>query len=129
MKNALLSVFLLIILLPVDAQVNKYASYPIYKGTHLGLTYSPVQSFFRIYAPTAEKAQLIFYQQGDGGSQVGLVNMNKDVQGTWIATSKGDLKGRFYVFKVMINGKWLTEVPDPYAKAVGINGKRAMVIE
>ena len=29
----------------------------------------------------------------------------------------------------MINGKWLNEVPDPYAKAVGVNGKRAMVVD
>ena len=38
-------------------------------------------------------------------------------------------KGKFYVFKVQINGKWLNEVPDPYAKAVGVNGKRAMVVD
>jgi pullulanase len=35
----------------------------------------------------------------------------------------------FYVFKVLIDGKWTNEIPDPYAKAVGINGKRAIVID
>jgi pullulanase len=43
--------------------------------------------------------------------------------------SRRRLKGKFYVFKVQINGKWLNEVPDPYAKAVGVNGKRAMVVD
>ena len=33
------------------------------------------------------------------------------------------------MFLKLINGKWLNEVPDPYAKAVGVNGKRAMVID
>ena len=34
-----------------------------------------------------------------------------------------------YTFRVKINNKWNNEIPDPYAKAVGINGKRAMVID
>jgi len=55
--------------------------------------------------------------------------MKKDLNGTWDVKVSGDIKGKFYVFKVLINGKWLNEVPDPYAKAVGVNGKRAMVID
>lgn len=55
--------------------------------------------------------------------------MNKDLNGTWSTKVAGDIKGKFYVFKVQINGKWLHEVPDPYAKTVGVNGKRAMVVD
>ena len=57
------------------------------------------------------------------------MDMKKDLNGTWSAKVPGDIKGKFYVFKVQINGKWLNEVPDPYAKAVGVNGKRAMVVD
>jgi pullulanase len=55
--------------------------------------------------------------------------MKKDLNGTWVAKVAGDIKGKFYVFKVQINGKWMNEVPDPYAKAIGVNGKRAMVVD
>ena len=106
-----------------------YDSYPVYKGNDLGLTYSSKSSLFRIWAPTAEKAQVIFYDAGDGGEATGSLDMNKDLSGTWNAKIAGDIKGKFYVFRVQIKGKWLNEVPDPYAKAVGVNGKRAMVVD
>src|SRR6187401_526831 len=106
-----------------------YDSYPVYKGSDQGLTYSSAFSLFRIWAPTAEKAQIIFYNAGDGGESTGFLNMIKDLNGTWTAKVAGDIKGQFYVFKVQINGKWLNEVPDPYAKAVGVNGRRAMVVD
>lgn len=111
------------------AQKTIYDAYPVYKGNDLGLTYSSGSSMFRIWAPTAEKAQIIFYKAGDGGETTGFLDMKKDPNGTWSAKVAGDLKGKFYVFKVQVNGKWLNEVPDPYAKAVGVNGKRAMVVD
>ena len=116
------------ILFSAKAQKSIYDSYPVYKGNDLGLTYSPKQSIFRIWSPTAEKAQIVFYKNGDGGEPTVLQEC-KDLNGTWIAKVPGDMKGKFYAFKVMINGKWLNEVPDPYAKAVGVNGKRAMVVD
>jgi len=106
-----------------------YDSYPVYKGNDLGLTYSLKSSLFRIWAPTAEKAQIIFYSAGDGGESTGFLDMSKDLNGTWSAKAIGDIKGKFYVSKVQINGRWLNEVPDPYAKAVGVNGKRAVVVD
>ena len=106
-----------------------YDSYPVYKGNDLGLTYTSKSSLFRIWAPTAEKAQIIFYNAGEGGESTGFLDMSKDLNGTWSTKVIGDIKGKFYVFRVQINGKWLNEVPDPYAKAVGVNGKRAMVVD
>ena len=106
-----------------------YDSYPVYKGNDLGLTYTSKSSLFRIWAPTAEKAQIIFYDAGEGGKPTGFLDMTKDLNGTWNAKVSGDIKGKFYVIKVQINGRWLNEVPDPYARAVGVNGKRAMVVD
>jgi pullulanase len=129
MKGTLMIISWLLYTLSVKAQKSIYDAYPVYKGTDLGLTYSPKESAFRIWAPSAEKAQLIFYKEGIDGIAVSTVDMNKAVDGIWFSKIPGDLKGKFYVFKVQINGKWLDEVPDPYAKAVGVNGKRAMVVD
>jgi pullulanase len=93
------------------------------------LNYTSKQSVFRIWSPKADKAQLIFYKDGVGGSPLEIFEMKKSEEGTWLVSLTGDHQGKFYVFRTEIGGKWLNEVPDPYAKAVGVNGKRAVVID
>ena len=112
----------------VNAQTNT-ASFPGYTGNDLGLTYSPKQSSFRIWAPTADKAELRLYEHAALGQPLRSVSMTKSAQGTWTALLKGDQIGKYYTFSVLYKGEWLDEVPDPYAKAVGINGVRAMVVD
>lgn len=104
-----------------------FSKYPVYNGKDLGLTYFPTKSVFRIWSPTAEKAEVLLYSDGEGDSPVSTFNMQKSSNGTWIITLPGDKKGLFYTFRVFINKQWQNEVPDPYAKAVGVNGKRALV--
>lgn len=125
MRKTIMIISWLLYTFSAKSQKTIYDSYPVYKGNDLGLTYTKKQSTFRIWAPTAEKAQLIFYAD----TRIGEFDLNKNADGTWTRTFAGDHKGKFYVFRVMINGKWLNEVPDPYAKAVGVNGKRAVVVD
>lgn len=115
--------------LSLRAQIPDFSRYPVYKGDDLGLRYSKSGSSFKIWSPVAEKAELIFYKNGAGGNAVQTINMTKSEAGTWIAEVKGDQQGRFYVFRVSVNGKWSQEVPDPYAKLVGVNGRRAVVAD
>lgn len=112
----------------LSQQLN-FSKYPAYTGKDLGLVYSSERSAFRIWSPVASEAELLFYKEGIGGEPVSRVSMTKSVSGTWTATVKGNQVGKFYVFRVKINNEWLNEVPDPYAKAVGVNGKRAMVVD
>ena len=111
------------------AQKTDYSKYPVYNGKDLGLTYSATKSVFRIWSPTAEKAELKLYKKGAGDSSISTHVMQKSNSGTWTAVLYGDKKSLFYTFRVMIDRKWQNEVPDPYAKAVGVNGKRAMVLD
>ena len=111
------------------AQKTDYSKYPVYTGTDLGLTYAVTKSVFRIWSPIAEKAELLLYKEGMGGLPVSTYSMQKNSDGTWTAELTGDKKGLFYTFRVMINKEWKNEVPDPYAKSVGINGERAMVVD
>lgn len=111
------------------SQSKIFSDYPVYPGHDLGLIYSPGQSAFRIWAPTADKAELVMYAEGIGGTALRHIPMTKSEAGTWQTVLQGDQEGKFYVFRILVNGKWLNEVPDPYAKAVGVNGKRAMVVD
>lgn len=123
----LLTSFVLCITMQSNAQIPDFSRYPAYRGDDLGLTYAPALSRFRIWSPTAEMAELVFYGQPLGGEPLRRVQMERGEAGTWTAAIKGDQKGLYYAFRVRINGKWNNEVPDPYAKLVGTNGRRAVV--
>src|SRR5512135_2621511 len=118
---------LLLITMATRAQTVDLARYPVYGGKDLGLTYRPSHSMFRIWAPTAEKAELRLYATGTGGRVLSVVDMKKAEAGTWTASVGGDQKGKYYAFRVQINGQWGNEVPDPYARLLGTNGKRGMI--
>ena len=128
MKKVILLIWLIIPFM-TKAQNNHFDSYPQYTGDDLGLHYSPGKSSFRIWAPTATKAQLLLYNNGIDGTVTQTIDMQKSQSGTWVASVKKELKGTFYTFRVQVDNKWLQEVPDPYAKTVGVNGKRAMVVD
>ncbi|HLO83082.1 MAG TPA: type I pullulanase [Chitinophagaceae bacterium] len=109
------------------SQIPDYMNYPVYLGQDLGLTYSARSSKFRIWSPVAEKVQLSMYADALGGEPLERIDMLKSGDGTWVEELHGDYAGKFYTFRVYMNGSWKNEVPDPYAKIVGVNGRRAMV--
>lgn len=129
MKRLFMLPFLLSLFNHAKTQSADYNTYPVYTGKDLGLTYSPLQSTFKIWAPTAEDAQILFYKTARVNKPVSKANMKRADGGAWAVVIAGNLKGIYYTFRVKINGKWSNEVPDPYAKAVCVNGTRAAVID
>jgi pullulanase len=107
---------------------ESFKDYPVYEGNDLGLTYSPQASVFKLWSPPAEKARLRLYAKGLGGKALKTLNLKKK-DGVWQGSLKGDQAGKYYAFQVQIKGQWLAEVPDPYAKAVGANGKRGQILD
>ncbi len=110
-----------------SAQNDK--QYPVYSGKDLGLTFISGNTNFRLWAPTATQVKLRLYNKDIGGEILQTINMKKAVQGTWTAALVGNHIGEYYSFSVENNGKWLDEVTDPYAKAVGTNGKLALIVD
>jgi pullulanase len=53
--------------------------------------------------------------------------MAKGETGVWSAGVRGDLKNVYYLYRVTRHGM-VRPAMDPYAKAAGVNGERAMVI-
>ena len=99
-----------------------------YDGSDLGAVYSPKATTFRVWAPTAEAVTLRLFADGLDGDAIKIVPMKKSTKGTWTATLKGDWDRTFYTYQARIGGADLAEATDPYAKAVGVNGRRAMVV-
>lgn len=96
----------------------------------LWLSYSKQATVFKLWSPVAEKVKLNLYQNGTGGESFEsheLKHLNGD--GIWEKKINKDLNGIYYTYQVMIHNEWLDETPGIYAKAVGVNGKRAMVLD
>lgn len=114
---------------PSADQLDSYDKYPVYEGNDLELVYSPQQSVFTVWAPTAGKVRLNLYAEGEGGDPEEQIEMQMADNGTWRINIDRDLKGSFYTFQIEKDGQWLGETPGIWAKAVGINGNRAAVID
>ena len=114
---------------PSTERLDSYDKYPSYYGSDLELVYTPEQSVFTLWAPSADRVRLNLYASGEGGDPEEHVEMEKAGYGTWRIHIDRDLKGSFYTLQIEKNGKWLNETPGIWAKAVGINGNRAAVID
>lgn len=114
---------------PSADQLESYDKYPCYYGNDLEIVYTPEQSVFTLWAPSASKARLNLYSSGEGGDPEEQLEMEIANDGTWRVNVDRDLKGTFYTFQIEKDGKWLEETPGIWAKAIGTNGNRAAVID
>lgn len=109
---------------------RQFVNYPVYSGNDLELTVNATGTHWRLWSPKAEAAQVLIYTNGHTGSPVRTLEMTSDsATGTWLASVPDQLYGSFYTFRIKHNGKWLSETPGVWAKAVGVNGERAAIID
>ncbi len=108
---------------------NNFHEYHVAEEENLWVNYNKEATEFKIWSPTAEKVQLHLYKEGDGGESFETHQLDYGNKGIWSKKITEDLNGTYYTFQVMIDGKWLEETPGIYAQAVGVNGKRAMVLD
>ena len=108
---------------------DPYANYPVYTGNDLGINYSSQKTLFKVWAPMASAVKLRLYKAGDGGDAISVLDLTAGKNGVWQVNVTGDIKNTYYTFQIMQDGKWLAEAPDIYAKAVGVNGHRGMVVD
>lgn len=102
---------------------------PAYAGKDLGVTYTPKATTFKVWAPGATEVRLRLYDAGEGGKPTFNESVTPKDNGVWTIAVAGNIKNKYYTFQVNRDGKWLDEAPDIYAKAVGVNGKRGMVVD
>ena len=108
---------------------DSFDEYPVYQGKWEEMEYDPSSTRFALWAPTAQEVRVMLYKEAQGGSAWQMVPMEYGENGMWHAAVDGDLKGFFYTFNVKVNDVWLGDTPGVMAKAVGVNGDRAAVID
>lgn len=114
---------------PAKNEYTSFELYPVRSGSLTEMEYAPEATQFTLWAPTADEVRLMLYEAGEGGHAYETVSMERAEEGTWKAKVEKDLKGKFYTFNVKIDGKWQGDTPGINAKAVGVNGKRAAIID
>jgi len=110
-----------------------------YDGNDLGCTYSAKQTVFKVWSPESDAMKLNLYATGSdketGSKKLGTYDMTKmkgsdgKWNGVWEYTLDGDQKNVYYTYRATVSGEVYPEAVDPYAKAVGVNGNRAMVVD
>lgn len=114
---------------PAKKEYASYELYPVRSGNLVEMEYTPVATKFSLWAPTADEVRLMLFEAGEGGHAYETIPMVSGEEGTWTVTVDKDLLGKFYTFNVKVNDKWLGDTPGINAKAVGVNGKRAAIID
>lgn len=109
---------------------SRFISYPTYNGEDLELVVDASGTHFKLWSPKASQARVLLYKNGSEGNAYSVLPMTFDqATGTWSASVPQQLYGEFYTFQVEQDGKWLAETPGVWAKAVGLNGARAAIID
>ena len=108
---------------------EQFVSYPVYNGDDLELTVDNSGTHFRLWSPKAQAARVNLYDNGRGGKPYKVLTMKANANGTWTASLPEKIYGKFYTFQIQYDGKWKDETPGVWAKAVGVNGKRAAIID
>ena len=108
---------------------SEYASWPVYRGPDLELSLDATGTYFTLWSPKAESAEVIIYDTDRNTAPVQILQMKPSDNGTWRVAVPEMLYGKFYTFRVTVGGKKLAETPGVWAKAVGTNGERAAIID
>ena len=115
-----------------QSYLETYAS-KAYNETGLGCTYTKAATTFKVWAPEATGVSVKLYTTGtdaeSGAAVKGAHSMTyNSTTGIWSLTLSGDYKNTYYTYIVDRKGV-IKETQDPYAKAVGANGDRSMVVD
>lgn len=108
---------------------EEYDSYAVPTEAYDEVKVTSDSTVFMLWAPTAQQVKVNLYDEGSDSPVIDSYNMSRMHGGLWRVALAGQLYGKFYTFSVMIKGEWLNETPGIWAKAAGVNGQRAAIID
>lgn len=113
----------------------RFKTFYTYTGNDLGAYVSEdkMTTTFKVWSPTAVRMRLLIYMTGTpkiygGVDEFFSFEMTYQPGGVWQTTMDADYSGSYYTYFVY-NTAGNYEVCDPYAKACGVNGIRAEVLD
>jgi len=111
-------------------QYTSFDDYPVYLKDDLGVVYSPDKTIIKLWSPNVEETKINLYKLGNGGKSIAVKNLDYDPKtGVWQIVLEGNYHNTYYTLQVKNKGIWSKEMPDPYAKGVGVNGERGLIFD
>ena len=110
---------------------QEFDSLYAYTGNDLGYNYSPNETIFNLWAPTASKVSVNIYNSGNYKIDIKPIltyEMAYKSKGVWSLIIKKNLIDKYFTYIVNVDGV-INETTDPYGKACGVNGRRNMIID
>lgn len=102
---------------------------PLKEGSLEEVYLTETTTDFSFWAPTANEVVLNLYHDGAKGEPFNTIKLKRHKDGSWRTSIEGNLTGIFYTFKAKIGEKWLEETPGIFARATGVNGARAAIVD
>src|SRR5699024_12119666 len=99
-----------------------------YTKPDLGMSFHDGTYTFKVWSPLAESVSLIIYETGsiEEKTEIKTIPMTLE-NNVWSLSLTEDLNGLFYTYEFQHDDQ-MTEAPDLYSKAVGLNGDRTAII-
>ncbi|MBQ1602652.1 MAG: type I pullulanase, partial [Oscillospiraceae bacterium] len=114
--------------LPTDIfDSPEFVAQYFYDGDDLGATIRLGETAFKVWAPTASCVTLNLFAAGNDCGAYDSIPMQRGDKGVWSTTAPCG-HGTYYTYTVT-TAAGTQEAVDPYAKAVGVNGERGMVVD
>lgn len=109
----------------------------MYEADDLGMTLKGRDIILKCWSPFAAQVLLNIYQSGEENSKsIEQIQMDRREKGIWhLILPASEYLNKYYDFTVVFedilenNKKTETTACDPYARAVGVNGRKAMFID
>lgn len=100
-----------------------------YLKNDLGMTFEDGTYTFKVWSPNADEVYLNLYQTGniEEDTLTQKIPMRYTNDHVWEISLTEDLDGQYYTYHFNHQGN-ITEAPDLYSKAVGLNGDRTAII-
>lgn len=111
-------------------QYDSFDAYPVYLEDDLGVVYSSGKTTIKLWSPNVTETKINLYKQGNGGEAIAVKSLDYDPNtGVWKIDLKGNYHNTYYTLQVKNKEVWSKEMPDPYAKGIGVNGNRGLIFD
>lgn len=108
---------------------EKWQQENYYVGDDLGAQCKIGLTTINLWSPVADEVTVNFFKDGNPDTRPYWTSpMRRDKCGVWRWSLPENMHGTYYDFTLVIDGEKHFAV-DPYAKSVGVNGKRGLLID
>ncbi len=100
-----------------------------YTKNDLGMTFDEGIYTFKVWSPHAKTVHLNIYKTGNIDDDSLIIKMPMTLENNvWTKAIDDDMDGLFYTYEFN-HFDYITEAPDLYSKAVGLNGDRTAIVD